>query len=261
MGMLRVKLRIIYKAICLDNNKFYIGKRTGKTLEQRKKEHERDVLKGSQKYFHKAMRKHGFDRFKWEILEQCYTSEWLKIREQYWIKKLKARGPKGYNCTDGGDGLGGFKHSLKTRKKQSKARQGTHPSKEAIERMSEAKKGIIPWNKNKQLSKEHKENLGKSIKKLWDEDKEGYLKKIGNDGRMTGKLHTEETKDKQSIARKKYWKKKGVKKKRSGKNHPMYGKHHTKESRKKDSKTMKEKWKDPEYRKKMKKAFKNRKRR
>lgn len=60
---------IIYKCTNIINDKIYIGK-TSKTLEWRMKIH-----KQSSSYddslFYRAIRKYGFEKFKWEIIKTC----------------------------------------------------------------------------------------------------------------------------------------------------------------------------------------------
>lgn len=82
---------IIYRATCLLNNQFYIGKTT-KPLEERKKMH---LLSNSTMNFVKALKEKGEQNFKWEIIEEV-SLEKLAEREQYWIKELDACN-KGYN--------------------------------------------------------------------------------------------------------------------------------------------------------------------
>ena len=54
------------------NGKIYIGLTT-KTLEERVKYHERDSLR-MDTYFYRAIKKYGFDSFKWEIIDDSAKS-------------------------------------------------------------------------------------------------------------------------------------------------------------------------------------------
>ena len=66
---------IVYKATNKINNKVYIGITT-KTLEHRKSIHKKDS-KTKNTYFYKAIRKHGFDYIKWEVIDTALSIEEL----------------------------------------------------------------------------------------------------------------------------------------------------------------------------------------
>jgi len=96
---------IIYKATNLINNKFYIGK-TILTLEKRIKKHLRKSRK-SDLPFHRALRKYGNDKFKWEIINICQGVKELNEMEKYFIKNTNAQ-KIGYNIAAGGEGGNGW---------------------------------------------------------------------------------------------------------------------------------------------------------
>ncbi|AYV79604.1 MAG: hypothetical protein Faunusvirus27_5 [Faunusvirus sp.] len=48
-----------------------------------------------------AIRKHGHENFKVELLEECEEDE-MNEREQYYIKTINTMSPNGYNLTEGG---------------------------------------------------------------------------------------------------------------------------------------------------------------
>lgn len=59
---------VVYKVTNVINKKIYVGKTSG-DLDKRKRQHKWNSLNGnSQTYFHKAIRKYGFDNFEWSIL-------------------------------------------------------------------------------------------------------------------------------------------------------------------------------------------------
>lgn len=68
-------------------------------------------------YIGRAIRKYGLKNFKVEILEECETPEQLNEREIFWISTLNTKSPNGYNLTDGGEGMHGFKYNEETRAK------------------------------------------------------------------------------------------------------------------------------------------------
>ena len=102
----------IYVITNLNNNKKYVGL-TGRSAEERFEEHINNALKGMNMILYKAIRKHGRQNFKVEVLEtRIDNADDLKEREKYWIKELKTytfTSGHGYNMTLGGDGALGYK--------------------------------------------------------------------------------------------------------------------------------------------------------
>lgn len=87
----------IYKITDGTNGMVYVGQTT-RTAEERFKEHmQADSLLG------RAIRKHGVENFKLEILEKCETLEQLNEREPYWIAFFNCIYPNGYNLVSGGN--------------------------------------------------------------------------------------------------------------------------------------------------------------
>ena len=86
---------MIYLITNKNNNKKYVGK-TSRTVAARFAEHCRCANRGSQTYFHKAIRKYGADSFNIDILDENYSND-LEI---LWISRLAPE----YNMTPGGDG-------------------------------------------------------------------------------------------------------------------------------------------------------------
>lgn len=85
----------IYKITNLINGKIYIGK----DVESNQK------YMGSGNLIKKAIKKHGLENFKKEILEECLSKDELCNKEKYWIDFFKSTDLKiGYNISKGGDG-------------------------------------------------------------------------------------------------------------------------------------------------------------
>ncbi len=210
---------IIYKATNKINQKVYIGKTTH-GLEKRRKRHEDNSLNSKlNNYFYKAMRKHGFDSFKWEIIDRANTEKELNILEQFYIADYKEKGQV-YNLTNGGDGISGFVFSEESKRKMSKAHKGKKQTKESKRKLSEAGKGN-KHNLGRKASKETKRKMSESGK--------------GNKNGL-GFKHTEEAKRKISEAGKGLpsWNK-GIpcsKEHREKLSEANKGKHHTEEARK-----------------------------
>jgi group I intron endonuclease len=169
---------IIYKATNIVNGKVYIGKTTT-SLHIRKQAHFRSAFKKeSNYYFHKALRKYGKDSFYWEILyknDNILIND-LGIIEQYYITLYKSFYDNGYNMTLGGSGPTGWV-----------------PTKETREKISNANKGCIPWNKGIPLSQETKNKMSKKLKgrSAWNKGKKG-VQVAWNKGKTNIELFGEE---------------------------------------------------------------------
>ena len=94
-----MKKGIIYKATNIINGKSYIGQTTNFVV--RKSYHKR--LKGQCWVFYRAIKKYGFNNFKWEIIEEDIDEDELDEKEIYYIAKFGTYvGDGGYNLTHGG---------------------------------------------------------------------------------------------------------------------------------------------------------------
>jgi len=189
-----LKPGIIYKVTNLVNGKIYIGK-TVFSLKARRTRHISDSKINSCKFaFHKALLKYGKDCFIWEVLESVIFHDLLFDLEKFYIKKFNCKIPNGYNMTDGGEGVAGYKcsaeHIRKTR------RTGSHHSVETRRKMSESHKG-------------NKCALG--YRHTLEDIKKMSASAMGNKYSL-GYHHSEETKRKRSKAF-------------SGKKHWNFGKH------------------------------------
>lgn len=109
-GLTEIEMGCVYVATNTVNGKQYVGKTIG-TMENRRWYHERDTKKNSALVFHRALRKYGFDAFDWKVLFESGSNAVLIKVEIRTIVDLKARSPYGYNLTDGGEGLSGYKRS------------------------------------------------------------------------------------------------------------------------------------------------------
>lgn len=108
---------IIYKAINLINGKCYIGQ-TIHSLNWRKTKHRYSSLTPSTTdYFHNAIRKYGWNNFKWVVLCKC-DIELLDIREtmKIIVEHSHVSEGNGYNLNWGGGSNRGFKHTEETKK-------------------------------------------------------------------------------------------------------------------------------------------------
>ena len=145
-----------------------------------------------------ARAKYGVENFKTDILRECDTQEELDYWEQYYIKTLNTKVPNGYNLTDGGGGMSGFKHREEDKKKISNASKGEknhfyqkHHTDETKQKISEANSGAKNGMFGKHLSDEIKRKLSdakkgrhiphpKARKKVYQYTLDGELIKVWN---------------------------------------------------------------------------------
>lgn len=164
----------IYRITNLINGKTYIGQHKYKKLN--------DSYTGSGVLIKRAIKKHGIENFKKEILEfNIPTVELANDWEQMYILFERAIGKAEYNIANGGNGTGTV--SKETKRKMSETRKGRKLSEETKIKISEANKGKsrnkghISWNKGKKglqtppnkgipLTEEQKKNLSKVRKGL-----------------------------------------------------------------------------------------------
>ena len=140
----------IYKTTNLIDNKIYIGKNSGQYVSS---------YYGSGLYLQRALKKHGRNNFKVEIIAWLPTEEQLDEFEIFLIAKYREilGRDKMYNISDGGDGKNGITAWNK----------GIAWSEEIKKRMSESKKGIPTgrsWNKGQKMSKECCAKISKANK-------------------------------------------------------------------------------------------------
>ena len=114
------------------NGKIYVGKHSTDNLN--------DCYMGSGKLIKLAYNKYGIENFSKKILAFADTEDELNDLEMFYIKDLDAK-TKGYNLTDGGDGIIGYEYSDETKRKISAARKGKLLSEEQKQKLSVAHKG------------------------------------------------------------------------------------------------------------------------
>ena len=180
---------IIYKATNLINGKCYIGQTT-LTLRGRINEHKKaaKVNKYPSIVFHKAIRKHGIENFKWEILCECDSKNILNIREtmKIIVEHSYISEGMGYNLTYGGEGTFGYKH--------------TNDTKEKIRCRN---KGKEAWNKGK--TNIYSDETRKQMSISQGKRKHSSETKTKMSSQRKGKSKSDETKMKMSIAATERW--------------------------------------------------------
>ena len=150
---------IIYGWYCTVTDKWYIGQTVNP--EGRFNCHiDRAINKKDKTYFYNSIRKYGLENFVYCVLEENVLRENLNMREMDLIEYYDSF-YCGYNMTAGGN--------------------QTIFSEEFKEKMSEANKGRIPWNKGKHgiYSEETLKKLSESLKgkPSWQKGKPSYNRK------------------------------------------------------------------------------------
>ena len=240
--MREMKSASIYEII-FPNNKRYIGKTSLENPEDRIQQHFNDAQKGSKLLVHNAIRKYGQNNITINWLHyKCVSESDLNDLERYYIAQKKTNDLQfGYNMTEGGEGVKGWKHSEESkekireaqkeysknpevRKKRSEVHKGKVVTEETRQKMSDAQKGKKPskesndkrsktlkihWS-NPEVRSKHKEIINTpEIKQKKAEAQKG--KKHSEETKQklsviqTGRKLSEETKQKISKARKAYW--------------------------------------------------------
>lgn len=242
----------IYVTTNLIDGKYYIG--------QHKSDDLNDSYFGSGKYLQRAIKRHGKENFKKEILAICDNQEQLNDREIWFIEHAKAKAKHGnYNIADGGENppiYSGENHYMWGKKlpehiKQaiSKANTGRVStqrnvplSEETKRKISESLKGLPAWNDGltsevdkRVLSGESHPQFGIPLSEERKEKiRQHHIKyySIKENCANYGKTFSQEHKDRISKSRIRS----GVAK---GENNPMYGKSFSQEHKDKISKALK----------------------
>lgn len=148
------------------NNKLYIGI-TSTTLENRSC----GGRNYTGQYFSNAIKKYGWDNIKHLILIENLTWEVACECEKYLISKYKTNNPEfGYNLTNGGEGLCGYKHTEGTKRKIGSSNKNKIRSIEQKEHLR--KLNIDKIKNNPQIVKNQQE----TAKRLWGTEE--YRKKV-----------------------------------------------------------------------------------
>jgi group I intron endonuclease len=198
----------IYKITNIITNKCYIGETMQKYANRRFKAHMSAIRRGGGcPALRDAVKKHGEENFKFEVLLTCPDEDRFRLEKEY-IKQHNSLVPNGYNIRDAGEDSSGFKHSEETKAKISKISKETWKDPEKLKRLRENTKKY--WGKeenrkaqserirasenhkngvrnkilNIKLNDESKKKISESLKKYHSENKNGVSdvirKKIGD---------------------------------------------------------------------------------
>lgn len=115
-------MKCIYVRTNTVNGKQYVGQTND--FRQREADWRCVNINYAGRYINNARQKYGIDSFETKVLIECQTQEELNFWEVYYIRELSTKIPNGYNMTDGGEGLSGYKHSEETKKRLSEMKRG-----------------------------------------------------------------------------------------------------------------------------------------
>lgn len=178
----------VYLITNIVNGKQYVGV-TCRGYQARFKEHINESLNFSSTILHNAIRKYGPESFKVELLEDSVPDSDIEHREQYYIKKYNTfyTSGHGYNMTEGGGGMVGYKHTDVSRSKISDSLKGHVFSEERNQKIQAA-----------MLGREYKPEWRRAL----SESRKGRF--TGTDNPFYGKHHSEDTKSTISDANSKF---------------------------------------------------------
>ena len=161
---------IIYKYTS-PSGKSYIGQTVNP--ERRHNEHKR--MKGRESAFHRAIKKYGFDNFKYEVLvtidleDKQELKQKLDYFEQFYIRKYHTF-ENGYNLTLGGGGSLSCFHTEESKRKMSKSQKG---NKNCLGRVlsDETKRKIGEANRGRKMSDEVCRKMSEAHRNMSEETK------------------------------------------------------------------------------------------
>ncbi len=134
----------------------------------------------------RAIRKYGWGNVLHEVLFRGLCEHDAKQKEIELIKLFNTKNPKcGYNLTDGGDGMRGFKTREETKSKLSEINKGKRHTDESKRKMSESRKGEKAYWYGKEIPQYVKEKIS--------------AKNKGKQGVWTGKKMPDEARANMSL--------------------------------------------------------------
>lgn len=184
---MKTTIYTIYKTT-FPNNKVYIGM-TSKSLDQRRSSHY-SLRNISNTLIARAIKKY-FGQENWEVLYQTKCNIDILEKEKYFIKLYNSKNPDfGYNLTEGGDGVRGFKHSEEANKANSERKKEYYKNNpEHLEKQINTLRSY--YEKNPQARKENAQRQFQSLeyrKEFGKKLKDSYTKKGFNGGKPKIKI-------------------------------------------------------------------------
>ena len=148
---------LIYKITNDVNDKIYIGKTT-KSLEERIKGHRRALKHGVDYHLYRAMRKYGWEKFHFSVIEECDDIDTLNELESKYIAQFNTI-EAGYNMVPGGESNAMDSAFVKEK------HDATMRSEEVRKKISASLKATI--QRNGGMSEEHRRHLSENKKAFY----------------------------------------------------------------------------------------------
>ncbi len=118
----------IYKITNTVNGKIYIGQTVQKNPKMRWYSHLDYARKGVKAHLYDSMRKHGVEKFNWEILQEASNIDELNILENYWENFYRSQGVVLYNNRRTGNNK---LHSESSKQKMKESQKSAHARRRA----------------------------------------------------------------------------------------------------------------------------------
>ena len=187
---------VIYKISNSVNEKVYYGQTKSNPPSHRWNRHKYSAKKSCNVPIHCAMRLHGIETFKFEIVYSCDTLDELNKKEIEIISTNNSYCPNGYNIMKGGDN---FERTEEHRKKIGDALRGIKRTLEQCQAMSIARKGV----KRGPFTQEHKDKISQAHKGKKKPQTKEHTEKLRQ--LRIGKKQPPEVIEKQRQARINWW--------------------------------------------------------
>lgn len=171
---------IVYEAVNNINGKKYVGQ-TILSLSKRRSIHKSKAINGSKLLFHKALREHGFNSFRWRVLCECNSKLELSEKEEVFIKIFDTMEPNGYNMYKGYNGV-----TETAREKIRQKKLGVPRTEITKQRISNSLIGTVSWNKGRSTPNDVRRKISFSRSGVTAKEKH----------HMWGKHHSKETREK-----------------------------------------------------------------
>lgn len=171
---------VIYKITNLINGKIYVGQSI----------YDDENYFGSGTYIKQAIKKHGKENFKREIIERCKTKNELNEREIFWIKHLNSINRSiGYNAIISSAGI--YTEDARNRQKSFLGRKHTDETRNKI-------RNALKGKKKSEIHIKHlkERNYDKSFMKTEEYRIKMSYSVSGEKNGMYGRHHSSETKEK-----------------------------------------------------------------
>lgn len=112
--------------------------------------------------FWRAIQKYGWENISHEIIDYAPNLEVANAKEQHYILFYKTNNNEyGYNCTEGGDGVQGWRATTEQREKNSQAKRKMWENEDIRERLTEERQ-------KRGRTSDEKERLKRMLEASWD---------------------------------------------------------------------------------------------